>query len=247
MRKTTLSAPASARAPAAEAETASRVESAASILPEHMRERFIEEERKKQEMEKKTTAVERKRPTRKRKAESDGDGKKTTTKVGNIFSNHASSSFGLQSLLEVAQPDKLIRSETNEGRSAKKVRRDVDVSSFYRAASMTKESIAREERAKREEERRKEQEWKAIEERYKACRVEEKGMRRKMALDMKKEKTVAAGMRDAHLMARVEKFLFGDPEDREKMDTLEYVGLRLRPLEEDEAATKLLTVEVLHI
>lgn len=212
-----------------------------------MRERFIEEERKKQELERKATAVERKRPTRKRRIESDGDVKKNVTKSGNIFSNHVPSSFGLQSLLEVAQPNKLIRPENNEGRSVKKVRREVDVSSFYRAASMTKEAIAREEKAKKEEERRKEEERKATEERYEARRKEEKKMRRKMAVDLKKEKTVAAGMRDAHLMARVEKFLFGDPEDREKMDTLEYVGLRLRPLGEDEAVTKLLTVEVLHI
>lgn len=249
MRKTALPTPAPLKAVAFETEIVSRVESAASILPEHLRERFIEEERRKQETEKKTAVAERKRPMRKRRTGLDGDadGKKKAAKLGSIYSNHAPSSFGLQSLLQATQPDKLIRPETDEARTVKKVKREVDVSSFYRAASMTKDAIAREERAKREEEKRKEEERRALEEHYKMCREEEKRLRRKMATDLKEEKTVAAGMRDAHLMARVEKFLFGNPEDKEKMDTLEYLGLRLRPLEENAMVTKLLTVEVLHI
>lgn len=227
-----------------ESQIKSRAEAAASILPEHLQDKFIQEEKMKEESER-SNVVERKRPTRKRRVETEEDVARREAKLSNIYGQKPTSAFGLHTLLAATNPKSLISLDSSGKGRDRKVRRDV--SSVYKKVSMTKDAMEREERKKREEERRREEEKRAIEQHYRELRYQERIMRDKMAVEWKKEDTVSAGMRDNYLMARVERHLYNDPNDRNKMDTLEYLGLSLKPLEDNEQVTNLLTVEVFQL
>lgn len=167
---------------------------------------------------------------------------------GRVTAASAGNKFGLQNLLAAAAQSKsssLIRLDPERG-AMRKVKRS-DVGSVYKAVSMTKEAREREERLRQEENLRRQGEAEELAERYARKREMERKVRAEMAARWKREPTVAEGMRMAHYMAKAERSLFGRPQDKKKMDTLEYLGMRLIPLVEDEQTTKLLTIEVIQI
>lgn len=210
-----------------------------------MREKIIREEKRKEDAEMKKMSTERKRPTRKRKVETEEDIARKEAKLSNIYGGKSTSTFGLNSLLASTKPKSLISLDSGGRGPGKAVRRDVN--SVYKKVSMTKDAMEREERKRREEERKREEERRAIKQHYCELRQHERSMRERLANEWKMEKTVSAGMRDNHLMARVERHLYHERKDREKMDTLEYLGLSLKALADNDQVTNLLTVEVFQL
>lgn len=103
---------------------------------------------------------------------------------------------------------------------------------------MTKEVVEREARKAASDRRE-------LEEKFARLREEERDELASLADKMRANPTVAAGMRDAYTLDRVERHLFDDPEGRKKRDTLEFAGLKLAEGEADEESTRLMTVEVL--
>lgn len=222
---------------------------AAAILPEHVRERYIEAERKKAAA---ANNVERKRPGRRRKENRSAQGplgelRKRPAQSSTTNGMRSKPAFNLGSLLKAAskQDTSLIRLDPSRLRGAAKTKR-AEALSVYTAVSRTKESVEREERLRREEEMRRQEEERQEREMYEDLREQEREDRRRLAEMWKKEKTVASKMRDSHYIARLEKHLFtGD--DKVKADNLEYLGLRLRAVREDEEVSRLLTIEVTEI
>lgn len=222
---------------------------AAAILPEHMRERYIENEKKKAAL---AAGAERKRPSRRRK-ENHAQSVMGDIKKRPGVSSAANGSmkqkpeFTLKSLLAPRsnQDTSLIRLDPTRLNIARKVKR-AEAVNVYTAVSRTKESVEREERLRREEEERQREEERQEREFYEDLRERERQARKQLAAKWKRQKTVASEMRDSHFVARIEKHLFAG-EAKAKADTLEYLGLRLRPVSDDERVSKLLTIEVIHI
>lgn len=219
-----------------------------SIIPEHLRERFLAEEARKKAA---AAPAERKRPAARRRRDSTGDPARRAQLAQNgrmSGKKSASSSFGLASLLDAAKrnsPQSLIRLDPDRA-GTKKVKRS-DADSVYKAVSMTKEAREREERDRRREAERREEEVRELAVHYARMREMERRELAVQAARWAREPTVAAGMRDAHEMAKAEKYLFHREEDKAMMDNLGPLGLKLHPVEEDEETTRLLTIEVIHI
>lgn len=225
---------------------------AAAILPEHLRERYLKEARKHSEEVASVVAERRRQKPGRRRKEGERhsqmvDGKKRAGMGGGGMGKKRKPEFQLSSLLAAAgkQDAGLISLDPDRVRGGVKVRK-TDAANVYKAVSRTKESVEREQRLAREEQVRREEEARMLREFYEDLREREREERKCMAHKWRLQKTVASEMRDSHFVARVEKHLFGG-EDKAKADNLDYLGLHLRPLEEDEQVKKLLTVEVIHI
>lgn len=225
------------------------IKEAAAILPEHMRARYIEDERKKAAA---ANRVERKRPGRRRKDTRAQQGplgelRKRRAASGTANGLKSKPAFCLGSLIKAAgkQETSLTRREPSRLKSAAKMKR-AEALSVYTAVSRTKESVEREERLRREEEMRLQEEERQEREFYEDLRVRDREYRKQQADAWRKEKTVASKMRDSHYVAWLEKHLFSG-EDKVKEDSLEYLGLRLRPVTDDEQVSRLLTIEVTEI
>lgn len=228
-----------------------RVEDALSILPEDMREEFLQEEKRKEERKKKDTMSAksgRKRPTMRRVSNSDPNRSRNSSSINHTFSSGRSSGSGsiLQSLMATARKpsDDLIRVKVQK----KKVAAKQDVRDDYRAAIMSKSDLLREEKKRKEEQKRRDEKQKIIDEKYHQERVRLRRERRETGRRWRRDKTVAANMRDSQYVARLERFLFAAQEDRPKARGLEYVGMKKKiPEKEHAMVTNLFKVEVVEI
>lgn len=209
---------------------------AVSILPEHTREKVLREEEKRRA----AAASERKRPSRRRRPE-DPSVKKAV--LQNAKRSRQGQSMGLASLLAAASnSDSIIRLDPNRNRTHRE-HRATSERAFYEGVTMTKERKEREERERLEAERKRIDEEQAVDEHFRQMRIQERNERRRLADKWRRQETVAAGMRHVYRLAKIERSLFCDPNDKNK-DSLSYLGLALRSIEEDATVTELMTIEV---
>lgn len=209
---------------------------AVSILPEHTREKVLRQEEKRRA----AAASERKRPSRRRRPE-DPSVKKAV--LQNAKRSRQGQSMGLASLLATASnADSIIKLDPNRNRTHRE-HRSTSERTFYEGVTMTKERKEREERERLEAERKRVEEEQAVDEHFRQMRIQERNERRRLSDKWRRQETVAAGMRHAYRLAKVERNLFCDPNDKNK-DSLSYLGLKLLPVEEDGTVTELMTIEV---
>ncbi|KAI0561971.1 hypothetical protein FGB62_68g168 [Gracilaria domingensis] len=208
---------------------------AASILPEHTREKVLREEEKRRA----AAASERKRPSRKRRRE-EPSAKKAV--LQNAKRSRQGQSFGLASLLATASnTSSLIKLDPNRSKQHRDFR-STNERAVYAGVTMTKERKEREERERREAEQKRIEEEEAIDEHFRQMRMQERNERRRLSRKWRMEETVAADMRHSYRLAKIERTLF-DPKDK-NMASLEAFGLQLRAIEEDAKVTEMWTIEI---
>ncbi|CAN8071292.1 unnamed protein product [Agarophyton chilense] len=208
---------------------------AASILPEHTREKVLREEEKRRA----AAASERKRPSRKRRSE-DPAAKKAV--LQNAKRSRQGQSFGLASLLAAASnSSSLIKLDPNRNKQHRDFR-STNERAVYAGVTMTKERKEREERERREAEQRRIDEEQAIDDHFRQMRIQERNERRRLSKKWRTMETVAADMRHAYRLAKIERTLF-DPKDKE-MASLQDFGLKLQPMGEDPQVTEMWTIEI---
>ena len=221
-----------------------RIKEAASILPAHIRDKVVQ-----QQLEKEQKAqTERKRPTRRIKRQKPADEQPSKAVLENLKrSRTAAPAFGLQQLLSEAQKSSSLIQLDPDRNKIHKTKRFTPESEIYKKVSMTKEMREREEREKRQEEEKKEKERLREETYFRELRDEARSNRRKLSQAWRRTPTVASEMRQCYRLAREERRLFSAPDDKKRLDNLEYLGLKRHPVEEDERVTKMLHIELVEI
>lgn len=215
----------------------SSLNEAASILPEHTREKVLREEEKRRA----AASSERKRPSKRRRPE-DPSAKRAV--IQNANRSRQGQFQGLAALLAGASASSsLIQLDPNRSKRHRD-HRAPDERTVYAGVVMTKEKKEREEREREEAKRRLVEEEKEVDEHFAQLRINERNERARCSNKWRGEETVAAGMREAYRMAFAEKQLFGRPEDHQKFGKLTTFGLTLRQGEHDAKVVQLMTIEI---
>lgn len=232
------------------------LKSAASILPASEREKVLNESKTHSVEQRKRPGVSRKRSEARSLRSSVMEEREKAVIRRNVQRAQSSASKfqGLDTLLKSTQKAvgegliRLDRSSSSKGKSqtSTKPRRlsEIDI---YAGVTMSKEMREREENERREQKRRTEEERLAVIEHYRTLRKNERMERERLRIEWRKVETVAAGARQSHRLDRVERTLTRDDDDRLKGDPLSCLGLNLKPVQEDDLSTQLITVEVVEI
>lgn len=232
------------------------LKSAASILPAGEREKVLNESKTHSGEQRKRPGVSRKRnEARSLRSSATEEREKAVIRRNVQRAQSSASKFqGLDTLLKSTQKAvgegliRLDRSSSSKGKSQTSTKpRRLSERDIYAGVTMSKEMREREENERREEKRRFEEERLAIIEHYRTLRENERMERERLRNEWRKVETVAAGARQSHRLERVERTLTQDDDDHFKGDPLSCLGLILKPVQEDDLSTQLMTVEVVEI
>lgn len=224
---------------------------AASILPAAHRDRLLADTKKK--------AAERKRPGAGRRGEQRQvrsamaeERDKALIRENVRRAQAANPKFAdLGSLLKMTERTAgqgLIRLNSERKDRPQVKRRKVSERDIYAGVTMTKEMREREEKERLRREQAVREERERVHEHFRQMRIREREELDRLEHMWKMEETVASGMRNSYRLARHERELFDQQEeDRQKKDSLTYLGLNIKSVGVDDLTTNLLTVEVIEI